>query len=381
MQMQRISVTSFPLVLCLATSALAGQEGTSTGGGGALPAAPAAFSTYGAGCSGTGWTYGNDIIVPASMATAFGNSNNNIPFSWNPTKYQQVFLGSEISFIGVLLGMGLRQDDQFQGYEAHVIEIEVTFGGSTLDPATLTPTFANNFNSTTLPARNVFARRKFALPRMPLGLPANPAEFFITIPFDLPLPFVLPAGQNLVVEVVNWGNTNNNAIFTYPLDAGSGVTTTRLYASGNPMATTGTLGVNYGHVIALKPAGNQPSIPRLYNTNLPRLGASFHFGLIGAKPSTAAILLIGHSNTTWVGLPLPFDLTPAGAPGCSLLASGQLLLAMPVAGGGDLPVTLPIPQHSALDGASVYLQYLLLDPGVNAVGLVTSNGGHATLGN
>jgi hypothetical protein len=369
--------------ILFSTAGLYGQVGSTTGASGAVPIVPSAFSTYGTGCAGSGWNFGNNIVVPASAAAAFSNANNNIPFSWDPCRYQQVYLGTEIAFAGILAGIGMRQDDQFNGFDGQVIEIEMWLGGTSFDHTTLTNTYANNFNSTAVPQRLVFTRRKFALPKMPPTNPTNPADFFITIPFDIPFPLALPTGENLVVEVINWGNSNNNAIFTYPLDAGNNITTTRLYAiapGGGPMSPTGTLGRNYGHVMALKPIGGQPPVPTIYNSNLPRMGSNFHLGLGGAKTSTAALLFVGRSNSSFFGIPLPFSMAALGAPGCTLLASAQLLVVLATAGGGDLAFTLPIPSDRALDGANVYFQYVLVDTGVNPLGIVTSNGGTATIG-
>ena len=86
------------------------QEGTTTSGGPGTPGTDVAgFQNYGTGCSGSGLSPGTPIVVPAAQAASFGNANNNIPFSWNPTRYQQVFLSSEIPNPAVLLGYELRQ--------------------------------------------------------------------------------------------------------------------------------------------------------------------------------------------------------------------------------------------------------------------------------
>src|SRR5688572_25415266 len=61
--------------------------------------------------------------VPASLANAFGNSNNNIPFSWSPTQYQQVFLGSELPTAYVMKGLNLRQDDAFSGFAGKTVDL------------------------------------------------------------------------------------------------------------------------------------------------------------------------------------------------------------------------------------------------------------------
>ena len=366
-----------PLMATVLVSPLLAQIGTSvSNGGGAAPAA-AAFTNFGSGCNSSGWSHGTDVVVPATLAASYGNANNNIPFSWSPTRYQQSFAGTEIGAPILWTGMALRQDDQFSNYDAHKIDLAVWLGGTTYPVTGITTVYDNNFNSTAAPKTLVFQRRWYALPRMPAGLPSNPANFFIQIPFDLPYIPTLASGENLVVEVINYGNTAGNAIFTYPLDAGSGVATTRLYGFPDTVAS-GTLGSGYGHVIAFKTVGGaSPAVPRILNSNLPQLGKDFHFELLGAGGAVPGALFVGASNTSAGSLPLPFDLTIIGMPGCFLLVSAEVALPVTTNKGGDLAFTVSIPNNPVLVGGSHYLQYVLKDS-INTFGFVTSNGGQLT---
>jgi hypothetical protein len=215
---------------------------------------------------------------------------------------------------------------------------------------------------------------------MPSARPTNPAEMLFTIPFDVPVVVALGTNENLLVEMLNSGNSFNGSSFTYPLDAANGTTTARLWAS--PTSPTGTLGLNFGMVMGLRTiiAPTLP-VPQLFHTTLPRLGQTFRFGLCQVALNAPLLLLLGSSNTTSGGIPLPFDLTPVGAPGCQLLVTAtQIMLAMASGPGGDVAASLPIPTTSSLDGAVFYLQALVYDPSVNALGFVTSNGGMATIG-
>ena len=188
------------------------------------------------------------------------------------------------------------------------------------------------------------------------------------------------AGTNVLVETINYGNTNNNALFTYPLDAASGTTTTRLYASGNPGASTGTLGLGYGLIYAFRQIGGTPAVPTILNGNKPQIGGSFHFELLNCARNAPTALIIGASNTMSGSIPLPFDMAPIGAPGCLLLASTDILLGMLTGPGGDLATSLPVPNDPSLDGQSLYLQHLIVDPGTNPLGLTSSNAGQLTFG-
>jgi hypothetical protein len=186
--------------------------------------------------------------VPASLRNAFGNSNNNIPFSWTPCSYQQVFLGSELPATAYpILGLGLRQDDQFNSWKGYSIDMEMKLGVTTYNVGTLTNTFSSNYNVT--PPTVVISRKVVVQPDMPTTNPTDPTVFFHQIRFDRPHVWTPSPTNNLLIEVRNHGNGSNNAIFTYPLDAGSGVNTTRLYGLTGPGDTSGTLGASYGMVM------------------------------------------------------------------------------------------------------------------------------------
>lgn len=374
--MRHVIVTS----LLLAVPALA-QEGTTLSGGPGTPGkdVPAAFQNYGSGCAGSGLGLGAKAIVPSAVAASFGNTNNNIPFSWQPTRYQQVFLGSELGSPLPFVALQLRQDDQFSNFDAHKVDLAIWLGGSTYDHNSITNTFDGNFNSTAAPKTLVFKQRNYSFPKMPPANPTNPADFFITFPFDAPYVLTLASGENMVIEVINYGNTNGNQLFTYPLDAHSSTTTTRLYASGNPTATTGTLGRGYGHVMAFAQLGGATQPLHIQNSNTPKIGTDFHFELLHARGNAPGVMIAGTSNTNSGGIPLPFSLASLGAPGCSLLASTTITLPIMTNAGGDLALTLSIPSNPALDGFNLFLQFAVTDT-VNALGLVTSDGGQLTIG-
>lgn len=101
-------------------------------------------------------------------------------------------------------------------------------------------------------------------------------------------------------------------------------------------------------------------------------------GLRSDQPS--AVLLVGFSNSTWTGIPLPFDLTPLGLNGCSLRVSIDLLVPAPVTGSGDASWPLAVPDNRFLLGTHVFAQALALDPGLNPAGLALSAGLDLTLG-
>jgi hypothetical protein len=302
-----------------------------------------------------------------------------------------------MSNVVLMRGLGMRQDDAFSGFTGHMVDLEMKLGASTKDHTTLGTGFDGNFDVTSSPPVNVYPRAQTRLPNMPPQLPTNPQEFFIKIPFAVPYTWIKVPGRNLVIEVVNWGNSNGNQIFTYPLDAGSGVTTTRLYASGAPTAPSGTLGVGYGHVMAFldrvavtsdyqafgagcRGTGGGNGIPVLSNTGRPVINTTFSVDLAQAAPSTVAVLALGVSNSQWGTLPLPLDLTAAGAPGCNLLCSIEASGGVATSNAGTASAPFPLPNSVTLVGVRFYNQWLVVDKTANRLGIAFSNGGNALIG-
>ena len=92
--------------------------------------------------------------------------------------------------------------------------------------------------------------------------------------------------------------------------------------------------------------------------------------------SAPTFLLFGLSNTSSSGLPLPFDLSVAGAPGCTLLTSiDNIIPVSNVLGSAAWTINLP-----NLPGASFYLQAVPFEASANSLGVALSNGGHGLLG-
>jgi hypothetical protein len=83
--------------------------------------------------------------------------------------------------------------------------------------------------------------------------------------------------------------------------------------------------------------------------------------------------LLGLSNTTVFGVPLPLDLGIAGAPGCQLRVSLTVLSVSAAGANGIASFALPIPNDPTLVGGNLYSQWLSIDLAANPGGLVTSN--------
>ncbi|MEZ5967143.1 MAG: integrin alpha [Planctomycetota bacterium] len=104
-----------------------------------------------------------------------------------------------------------------------------------------------------------------------------------------------------------------------------------------------------------------------------QVGQVLHFDL--AQGPTAVPL-------AWIVLALrdqpPLDLSAAGMPGCTLYQPLEILIPIALASGaGSLP--LPIPPLSGACGLQLFSQGLGWEPGINPLGVITSNGGRVVV--
>ena len=84
--------------------------------------------------------------------------------------------------------------------------------------------------------------------------------------------------------------------------------------------------------------------------------------------------MVGKSDRSWNGVPLPFDLTPLGAPGCLIVNDAVLVLATMTDRTGRAAVSVPLPTDRSLEDAVFYSQYWFLEAAANPLGVFTSNG-------
>jgi hypothetical protein len=127
--------------------------------------------------------------------------------------------------------------------------------------------------------------------------------------------------------------------------------------------------------------GSNRTAPLLSFIGTPAISHSMQVLLTRALPNTGAVFTLGNSDTTWLGIPLPLDLTSLGATGCTLLASGETLLFSAVDAAGAATQTLAVPNDASLLGAAFFDQWWVVDPTANPAGIVLSNAGRGTIGN
>lgn len=119
--------------------------------------------------------------------------------------------------------------------------------------------------------------------------------------------------------------------------------------------------------------------PGLRALRLAWLGHSGELEVFNLAPSQGVILCSGFSRTAAGSLPLPHALQQYGMPGCSLLASPDVNVFLPVQG-GLARWTFGVPAPPALLGASAFHQAFSLEPGANALGAINSRGGESRIG-
>lgn len=120
--------------------------------------------------------------------------------------------------------------------------------------------------------------------------------------------------------------------------------------------------------------------PALSSVGDPWLGATVDLRLTGAPPLSPALLLMGFSTESWSGLPLPYALTPFGAPLCTLYNSVDYAPALATDATGSATFPFLVPNNPTLTGLFFYAQFSIYDPGANAFNLTFTQGGISRIG-
>jgi hypothetical protein len=224
----------------------------------------------------------------------------------------------------------------------------------------------------------VLPRALVDFPDQPLAGPASHTDLLLTIPWQATFDWVPVAGRNLMIEVVVYGNSFGS-IYGYPIDNLSGTVSiwgtpqNATIANGGPVRTFGLV---MGFV-----EQTQAAVPALYSTDTPQIGNTFRVRVAQTVPSSAALLFLGWSSTSWNGAGLPLSLGGIGAPGCNLLVSADDARPLTTNGAGAGSYQYVLPNVIYALGLSFYNQAFVFDPTANALGFVATNGGVGVFGN
>lgn len=124
-------------------------------------------------------------------------------------------------------------------------------------------------------------------------------------------------------------------------------------------------------------SGSQFATPALAAQGVPTLGASYDVTLANAANGTGALLLTGLSDAVHQGLSLPYSLP--GAPGCAVLVSPDSSRFAVSSASGTASLGFALPNAAAFLGTRLLHQWAIFEP-ANALGIVVSNAGRATIG-
>ena len=119
-------------------------------------------------------------------------------------------------------------------------------------------------------------------------------------------------------------------------------------------------------------------VPALDNAGLPQLGGSFSVTLAEAPAVTFALLAQGLSDQTYAGGALPVTLPTTQ--GCDLLVAPDVTEVFMTSAAGAASRVVTVPSTASLTGLDVFYQWIVRDAAANSLGVVTSNGGRARLG-
>ncbi len=338
----------------------------------------ASVSYYGAGCPGTGKKI---VVLPSSAADRGGNSSYYYwALSYKPSRWQQLFLGSQSGDFAALWA-GWRADDKVSTtYKGKWVDLELRMAGTDKTPSTMSAYFASNYSSK-LPLVRVFNRRKVYLPNIKGGK-FTPDKFDVKLAFDRVFYFDRAKAPNFLLEYINYGNGNSNKYFPYRLDAqySSRPYWTSYVRAYSPTAGSGYRSVGYGPVTAFGTPGGSPTVVPRISAGEGWVSLKQTIGLQRAKAQAPALLLWGFSDKKWKTLTLPFDLTPLGAKGCSLLCSVDLSLASVTDKDGKAAVSWKIPADPAFGGMLLHHQWFVLDPKANPAGIAVTGAVKSVLG-
>jgi hypothetical protein len=116
-----------------------------------------------------------------------------------------------------------------------------------------------------------------------------------------------------------------------------------------------------------------PAIGPQSTSERPTLGEVFTRNVGNCPASAPVIMMTGLSSETWNGVPLPFDLTALGAPGCTLNVEPLVLDVALADAAGRAEFNLALPGDPSLRGIYLWEQAVVQNAAANTFGAQVSN--------
>ncbi len=126
--------------------------------------------------------------------------------------------------------------------------------------------------------------------------------------------------------------------------------------------------------------GSSNAVPMISESGKAMVNETFSVDLTQAKPSAVATLFTGFSKTSWQGGSLPLSLAPFGAAGCSLLVDPVAAQNKTASSNGEASISFQVPNQLSLVGVKLYHQWWVIDAAANNLGVAVTSGGETTLG-
>ncbi len=284
------------------------------------------------------------LVSPTGLTNAYGFLNHAIPFGpFAGTSLQgEVFVQQiDEQLVGVprvLQAMAFRHEYSVP-HVAKAYTATVKVGDAATAATGISATFANNFkvggSSTT-----VF--------RGTIHFPAQVVYPYAPSPFDAPVPFTTPFAHSGVDPLV----------WEVWITATTPIT---------PMIHH-EFGPNWNHLAGRIGAGCSAG-GASFDTDGFTTALSTVSRFVNGPVSTPVALMVGSTNPTWHGLPLPVNLGFIGAPSCHLHVDALAFVATMSSPSGGATLSIPLAMSPGISGQRFRTQWVAV--GAN---IVTSNG-------
>ena len=122
-------------------------------------------------------------------------------------------------------------------------------------------------------------------------------------------------------------------------------------------------------------SGKLAQVPELEASNIPAVGFNLGLSMSRHPVSTGALLFLGLDDKKLLGvIPLPFQLTVFGMPGCFLSQDIPVILPYAVNAKGEFSLILKLPNDQRFNGLPLFWQSYVIAPGANTGNAILTNG-------